>query len=111
MANITSTPGKDHTTGSSWGKCKPPVMFHCAITLLIIHFKLIQWHFKSVNKCFIRLQDLAFDYNFLILLLRICLLDTGHVMHTDGNQGGAFSTAILEYSVDKVAALGCQIRY
>uniref|UniRef100_A0AAQ5YK66 MAM domain-containing protein n=1 Tax=Amphiprion ocellaris TaxID=80972 RepID=A0AAQ5YK66_AMPOC len=53
MANITSIPGQDHTTGSSWG----------------------------------------------------------HVMHIDGKQEGFFSTASLEYSVDHVAAVGCQISF
>lgn len=47
----------------------------------------------------------------IILLLDICLLDTGHVMHIDGKQEGFLSVAKLEYSVDKLAALGCQIRY
>ncbi len=48
----------------------------------------------------------------VILQLDICLLDTGHVMHIDGKQdGGFFSTANLEYSVNNLAALGCQIRY
>lgn len=41
-------------------------------------------------------------------LLDICLLDTGHVMDIDGS---LLSTANLEYSVDKMAGLGCQIRY
>lgn len=46
-----------------------------------------------------------------ILLSDICLFDTGHVMHIDGKQDGFFQTATLVYSVDKLAALGCQIRY
>nr|XP_033506790.1 MAM and LDL-receptor class A domain-containing protein 1 [Epinephelus lanceolatus] len=54
MANITSIPGEDHTTGSPFG----------------------------------------------------------HVMHVDGKQGGGFSrTASLEYSIDNLAALGCQISF
>nr|XP_046265191.1 MAM and LDL-receptor class A domain-containing protein 1 isoform X2 [Scatophagus argus] len=52
MANITSIPGQDHTTGSPYG----------------------------------------------------------YVMHIDGKQG-SFSTAKLEYSLDKTAALGCQISF
>lgn len=48
----------------------------------------------------------------VILLFDICVLDTGYVMHVDGKQdSGMFQTATLEYSVDKLAALGCQIRY
>ncbi|XP_032387659.1 MAM and LDL-receptor class A domain-containing protein 1 [Etheostoma spectabile] len=35
----------------------------------------------------------------------------GHVMHIDGKEGGFLSMAKLEYSVDKLAALGCQIRF
>ncbi|XP_031148872.2 MAM and LDL-receptor class A domain-containing protein 1-like [Sander lucioperca] len=35
----------------------------------------------------------------------------GHVMHIDGKQEGFLSVAKLEYSVDKLAALGCQIRF
>lgn len=31
-------------------------------------------------------------------------------MYVDGKEGSPSSTAILEYSVDKVAALGCQLR-
>lgn len=46
-----------------------------------------------------------------ILLLDICLLHSGYVMHTGGQPDGVFSTAKLEYSVDKLVALGCQIRY
>ncbi|XP_026169194.1 MAM and LDL-receptor class A domain-containing protein 2 [Mastacembelus armatus] len=54
MANISSVPGQDHTTGSSWG----------------------------------------------------------HVMHIDGKQEGSFlASANLEYSVEKQAALGCQISF
>lgn len=54
MANITSVPGLDHTTGSP----------------------------------------------------------SGYVMRVDGKQdGGMFPTATLEYSVDKLAALGCQISF
>lgn len=33
-------------------------------------------------------------------------------MHVDGKLGGGFlAEANLEYAVDKLAALGCQIRY
>lgn len=33
-------------------------------------------------------------------------------MHIDGKQdGGIFAMANLEYTVDKLAALGCQMRY
>lgn len=33
-------------------------------------------------------------------------------MHVDGKLGGGlFSEANLEFAVDKLAALGCQIRY
>ncbi|XP_041849179.1 MAM and LDL-receptor class A domain-containing protein 2 [Melanotaenia boesemani] len=54
LANITSTPGHDHTTGTP----------------------------------------------------------NGHVMHIDGKQGGGiFRKAILELSVDHLAALGCQISF
>ncbi|KAM8850746.1 MAM and LDL-receptor class A domain-containing protein 1 isoform 2-T2 [Spinachia spinachia] len=53
MANITSVPGLDHTTGHS----------------------------------------------------------LGHVMYINGSQGNVFSTAKLEYAVDKVAALGCQMSF
>ncbi|XP_074507832.1 MAM and LDL-receptor class A domain-containing protein 1 [Sebastes fasciatus] len=53
MANITSIPGLDHTSGSPFG----------------------------------------------------------HVMHIDGKQGGGFSKAKLEYSVENLAALGCQISF
>ena len=48
----------------------------------------------------------------VISLFDICVLDTGYVMHVDGKQEGVmFPTATLEYSVDKMASLGCQIRY
>ncbi|XP_061588557.1 MAM and LDL-receptor class A domain-containing protein 2 [Cololabis saira] len=53
MANITSVPGQDHTTGSPWG----------------------------------------------------------HVMHLNGSDSGFMRTAILEYSVNHTAALGCQISF
>lgn len=45
----------------------------------------------------------------VILLLDICLPDTGHVMHVFGKQ--SFQSAKLEYSVAQQAALGCQLRY
>ncbi|XP_044077011.1 MAM and LDL-receptor class A domain-containing protein 1 isoform X2 [Siniperca chuatsi] len=35
----------------------------------------------------------------------------GHVMHIDGKQEGFLSVANLEYSVDNLAALGCQISF
>ncbi|XP_034411292.1 MAM and LDL-receptor class A domain-containing protein 2 [Cyclopterus lumpus] len=35
----------------------------------------------------------------------------GHVMYIDGKQGGFLSTANLEYSVDHLAALGCQMSF
>ena len=48
----------------------------------------------------------------MILNLDFCLLDTGHVMHVDNKQqGGLLQTANLEFSVDHLAALGCQMRY
>lgn len=47
----------------------------------------------------------------VILSLDVCLLDTGHVMHINSNQSTVFGVAELEYSVDNVAALGCQMRY
>lgn len=40
----------------------------------------------------------------------VCVFDAGHVMHA-GGEPTFMSSAILEYSVDKPAALGCQIRY
>lgn len=37
------------------------------------------------------------------------MFDAGHVMYASGE--GFFDVAKLEYSIDKLAALGCQIRY
>lgn len=45
------------------------------------------------------------------VLIIVCRLDSGHVMHVAGEEGHIFSTAYLEYFVDNLAALGCQIRY
>lgn len=57
----------------------------------------------------IRLRDLACDDN---LNIGYFLLDTGYVMHINGTQeGGLVPIANLKYSVDNLAALGCQIRY
>lgn len=42
---------------------------------------------------------------------QIFVFFTGHVMYFDANQNHRFNKATLEHSFDKLAALGCQIRY
>lgn len=51
---------------------------------------------------------LIYKIKSLMMMMDICLLDTGHVMHVND---GSSSAAKLEYYVEQRAALGCQMRY
>lgn len=101
-ANITLVPGVDHTTGNESGKYSHLLL--CSILVITVVFLLFV--------CFLLIPRHYVDISALAVFLpcNTYVFDAGHVMYAEG-EPSMFSLAILEYSVDKPAALGCQIRY
>lgn len=97
MANITSVPGVDHTTGKASGKYSHLLL--CSVLVItVVCFLLIPHHYVYISALTV------------FLLCNTYVFDAGHVMHAKA-EPSLTSLAILEYSVDKRAAVGCQIRY
>lgn len=83
------------------------------------HLVVICFLFHLSHCCFCFLYLFDFLGAFLLIASSVCLHGrdsvvtvkyvAGHVMYTSGR--GFMYSANLEYSIDKLAALGCQMRY
>lgn len=103
MANITTEPGHDHTTGEPSGSYLLLVPLE---SLLFLFFVFCICLIFLVPFCWLHHQ---YVYMVVTVLWPWNMFDAGHLMYASG---GSFSyTANMEYSIDKLAALGCQMRY